>query len=241
MERTKKLEQSREISLREFFDLFMERHGSYQSENMQEFYHYRLKHLCRCPALSDTPLGNITKRLMLDYMHARIKQDGVSTATVNREAAIVKSMLFRDVEWDIINKNPLQGLKLLPEAEKRQVNLSSEQASALINELQEPIASIVEFAIYTGFRKENILDLRIESIRFHDLTPTGEVEFIIKGGRKEKFPLSPSAVEVIKRNIGERTEGHVFINPETGKRFRTIHKGFDRIVLKLDYLLMVQN
>ncbi|MFC1562748.1 site-specific integrase [candidate division KSB1 bacterium] len=113
------------------------------------------------------------------------------------------------------------------------MELTTEQASALINELQEPIASIFEFAIYTGFRKENILDLRIESIRFHDLTQTGEVELVIKGGKNEVFPLSTSAVEVLKRNIGNRTEGHVFLNPQIGERFRTINKGFDRAVRKL--------
>ena len=134
---------------------------------------------------------------------------------------------------DIIDYNPLQGLKLLPEAEKRQVNITPEQAGAILNELQEPIASIIELAIYTGFRKENILDMRIESIRFHDLDSTGEIEHIEKGGRKEIFPLSFAAVEVIKRNIGDRMEGYVFINPDTGKRFLSIHKGFDRVVRKL--------
>ena len=39
--------------------------------------------------------------------------------------------------------------------------------------------SIVERAIYTGFRKDDILDMRIESICIHDLTPTGEVELIV--------------------------------------------------------------
>ncbi|NVM04389.1 MAG: site-specific integrase, partial [Candidatus Helarchaeota archaeon] len=224
-------EQSKEISLQEFFDIFLERHGSYNSNNMQELYRYRFKQICRCPALSTIPIGNITKRLMLDYMHARIKQDRASTATVNREAALVKSMLFRAVEWDIINKNPLQGLKLLPEAEKRKVDLTPKEASELINKLQEPIAGIIEFAIYTGFRKENILSMKIEQIRFHDLTPTGEIELIVKGGRKELYPLSPAAVEIIKRNIGNRKEGYVY--PKTGDRFYSIHKGFNTVVRKL--------
>lgn len=142
-------------------------------------------------------------------------------------------MLFRAVEWDIIDKNPIQGLKLLPEAEKRQVDITLEHAGALINKLQEPISSIVELAIYSGFRKENILDLRIESISFHDLTSTGEVELTVKGGRKEVFPLSESAVEVLKRNMGDRKKGHVFLNPQTGERFRTINKGFDKAVREL--------
>ena len=56
---------------------------------------------------------------------------------------------------------------------------------------------MIELAIYTGFRLENILGMRIESIRFHDLNSTGEIEHVVKGGKKEVFPLSPAAVEVI--------------------------------------------
>jgi integrase len=177
-------------------------------------------------------MGNITKRLVLDFMHSRINQDGISPATANREMAIIKCIFSRAVEWDILSCNPLSGLKTLKEAEKRDVNINFEQATAFIRELSEPTASIVSFAIYTGFRKENILSLEIEQVRFHDVTPTGEVELVVKGGRREIFPLSP-AVEVIKRNIGNRKTGYVFINPETGTRFKTIHKGFNNTVRRL--------
>ena len=211
----------------------MERHGQYQSKSMQEVYRYRFKNISRCPELGSIPVSLISKRLMLDYMHARIEQDNASNATVNREAAMVKGMLFRATEWDIISTNPLRGLKLLPEAEKRQVNLSHDQALHLINELQEPMASIVELAIYTGFRKENLLGMKIESIRFHDTTKTDEVDLIIKGGRKETFPLGCAAVDVIKRNIRNRKEGYVFLNQKTGNRYTSINRTFDRAVRKL--------
>ena len=108
---------------------------------------------------------------------------------------MVKSMLFRATEWDILGHNPLRGLKLFREAEKRRVDITPKQASQLLAELSEPIANIVEFSIYSVFRKEIILDLRIDSIRFHDLTLTAEVE--LKGGRKELFPLGELAVKVL--------------------------------------------
>lgn len=228
-----KKEQIKSVSLREFFFQFMERHGSHQRDNTQNIYYYRFNQLCRCPSIVDIPIRNISKRLILDYMNLRMKQDGASPATVNREAALVKNILFRAIEWDVLDSNPLQGLKLLSEANKRLVMLSPGQAANLIDELQEPIASIVELAIYTGFRKNSILTLRIESIRFHDITPTGEVELIVKGGQTEKFPLCTPAVEVLKRVIGERKKGYVFINPKTGDRFYWIHKSFNRAVRNL--------
>jgi len=77
------------------------------------------------------------------------------------------------------------------------------------------------------------LSLRIESILFHDLSQTGEVKLIVKGGKKEKFPLGKLAVEVLKRAIGNRKEGYVFLNLQTGKRFYSINRVFDRAVKKI--------
>jgi len=128
---------------------------------------------------------------------------------------------------------------LFPEAEKRNVYFTTEQAASLLDELPSPMDSIVEFTIYSGFRKENILDLKIESVRFFDikpdgnLVPEGEAEIIVKGGRREKFSLGSHAVKVLRKVIGDRTEGYVFINPRTGTRYKSIHKTFNRAVRKL--------
>ena len=75
------------------------------------------------------------------------EQDGVNAATVNKEASLVKCMLFRAVEWDIIDRNTLQGMRLFKEPEKRRVNLTPEQAGKLVDELPDPVSNIAEFAI----------------------------------------------------------------------------------------------
>jgi integrase len=231
--RMKEVNKRIEVTLTDFFPKFMERHGNYQSESMQALYHVFLKNICRCKPFRKTPLLMISKGLMQSYMYTRMKIDGVTPATVNREASFVRGMLARATEWEDIPNNPLHGLRLLKEADKRQVNLAREQAEALIEKLNEPVASIAEFAIYSGFRKENILGLRIEKILFHDLTDTAEVEMRIKGGRTEIFPLGRQAVLLLKRVIGNRAGGYVFINVKTNTRYYHVHKQFDRVVRKL--------
>jgi len=140
----------------------------------------------------------------------------------------IQRMVVKFNDWLLDGKDPES-----KEGGKRDVYFSPQQAMSLISELPDPLANIVEFAIYTGFRKENILSLSIDSVRFHDLTPTGEVELVVKGGRRELFPLGSAAVEVVKQAIGNRTEGYVFINPVTGTRYVCIHKTFDRVVRSL--------
>lgn len=229
-----RVEDAKSITLLEFFPIFMERHGSLQSKKMQKLYEVCFNNIYRCESLAKIPIAKISKSLMLDYMHIRMNQDIVSAATVNREASFVKGMLSRASEWDILEHNPLQGLRLFRESEKREVHITTEQAGLLIAELPEPLANITAFAIYSGIRKENILDLRIKQLCFHDLTETGEVELMVKGGKRELFPLCKHAVKVLVRAIGNRTEGYVFLNPLTKTRYVSIHKNFDKAVRKLN-------
>ena len=45
--------------------------------------------------------------------------------------------------------------------------------------------------------------------------------------------LSQQATEIVRRAIGDRKEEYVFLNPQTGKRWVSIHKAFDKAVMKL--------
>ncbi|MFH1070583.1 MAG: phage integrase SAM-like domain-containing protein [Candidatus Glassbacteria bacterium] len=80
----------------------MERHGKNQSRSMAARYNDFFKNVKRCPESLETQLSQISKKLVLDYMHARMKQEGVKAATANREAAFLREMLSRAVEWDIL-------------------------------------------------------------------------------------------------------------------------------------------
>jgi integrase len=200
---------------------------------MQTSYQHSYKNVCRCLEIADIPIASLTKGLVLNYMYSRMKLDKVSPATVNREAAFLKCMCSRAFEWEMLPHNPFNGLRLLKEAGKREVYLSLERAESLINSFKEPISSIVEFAIYTGFRRENILSLKIEDIRFHDLTLTGEISLVTKGNKQGVYPIGSNAVSLLKRVIGDRKSGYVFISYKTGDRFRCVHATFDRAVKKL--------
>lgn len=233
METLKVSESAQSISVRDLYPVFMKRHGVLRSQSMQISYGVNFRNILRCGSIANSPLLSLSRRLVQDYMHARL-EEGVSTVTVNKELAFLKCMVSRAMDWGFIENNTLKGMHRLPESGRRDVFLSPEEAAALIRELPEPVASIVEFAIYFGFRRENILALKIESIRFNNDSGTGEVELVVKGGRLVLFPPGQSAVTVLKRVIGTRKRGYVFINPKTKTRYTTITKTYDRSVRCLD-------
>ncbi len=229
IERAQVEEKRKRLTLREFFPLFLQRHGSDRRQKTERSYKNSFKNISRCPALVDAELGSITKGLVLDYMNLR-KGEGVTPATINREKALLTCMMSCAVEWENIKDNPLRGLKSFKESGKRDIEVTGNQVAAMIESLPDSVATIVEFACYTGFRLENILSLRVEDIRFHDLSCTGDVEREVKGGRKIRFPLGERAIEVLHRAIGNRSEGYVFINPRSGTRYSSIQTSFNKAV-----------
>ena len=163
-------------------------------------------------------------------MRYRVDKEDASNATANREAAMIRNMLNRAADWGILQYNPIQGLKLLKEKPKRDVRITVDQARALVSALPSPLDNIVEFAIYTGLRKENILSLRIDQV---EIGESARIRVTQKGGKPLTIPINQHAANLFKRVIGERTTGYVFINPKTDTRYKSINRTFDRTVRKL--------
>ena len=237
LQRIKQEEKARQITLKEFWPEYLKRYGPHLSENTKVHYTIRFNMVSRCREILECPLANITKRMVLDYMNDRIERDGVSNATANREATFLKGILARACEWDLIKYNPLSRLRLLPEAPKREVNLSIEQARALLEALPPNVDLIAEFALMSGIRKENCLSLQISQLKLLDCNADqmghAEVELLAKGNKLLRLPLSGQAVDVLRRAIGDRTEGYVFLNPRTNDRYSDINYIFDKAVKKV--------
>ena len=234
LEKERKEQDLQTITLRELFSVFMDRHGRNRSLKTQESYGNSFGNVCRCPQLVDVPMATINQAVVLDYMNARMRQEGVKSATVNREKAFLSVMLTKAVAWGYLKRHPLEGMENFKEPKKRDVELTPQQAAKLIEALPtREVKNIVAFAIYSGLRLEAILDLRIEDVVFHDSGSISRVSIWDKGGEKAERLLSRHATEILKSSIGKREAGYVFINPVTGIRFQGRMGSFDRAVRKL--------
>ena len=113
------------------------------------------------------------------------------------------------------------------------MDITIHQLQALVDELKSPLSEIVEFSAWSGMRKENVLNLRIEQIIFNDLNGTALIIAKLKGGEIEETPIGPEAVKVLRSMISDRTEGYVFPNKRTGKSYVSPHKTIDRVIRRL--------
>lgn len=117
----------------------------------------------------------------------------------NRVLEIMRVMFNTAVSWEILEKNPTQGIKKFPE-HKRERYLSEDEIGRLTKVLDaEPnqmSADIIRLILLTGSRKGEVL-----SARWQDFE--GEVwakpAFLTKQNKISRIPLSQEAVDILQK------------------------------------------
>lgn len=143
------------------------------------------------------------------------KPAAVSTSTKAKHLALMKALMrAAEREWKWIEKSPV--IKVPQERNKRVRWLEPAEAKRLIDECPEPLKSTVEFALATGLRRSNIVNLKWQQI---DLQR--KVAWIYpeesKSGRAIGVALNDLAESVLRRQIG-RHHNWVFVHTESVKR-----------------------
>ncbi|MBF0192696.1 MAG: tyrosine-type recombinase/integrase, partial [Magnetococcales bacterium] len=109
----------------------------------------------------DLTLAQVTRDRVSDIGALKRKKTTVSTA--NRYLALIRSVLRKaSLEWEWIDKAPK--VRLYPEPSRRVRWLTSEEATRLLQELPEHLASMVEFILATGLRDSNVTGLEWSQI-----------------------------------------------------------------------------
>ncbi len=104
-----------------------------------------------------------------NHLRKKLTKSGTirKEASINREMAILRHMLNKAVEWDMMEKSPFdRGKSLqLKENNKRLRFLSHEEIEKLLPECPTYLRRIVVCALSTGMRRGEILSLKWEQIR----------------------------------------------------------------------------
>jgi integrase len=117
-----------------------------------------------------TPLKDITTRRVAEYRTARLgtpskHKTPLAPATVNRELALLRSILRMALAWDELDKLPT--FKLSKEVAKKRF-LTPDEITRLLEACapskNQRLRDIVTVALHTGLRKGELLALRWEQI-----------------------------------------------------------------------------
>jgi integrase len=150
----------------------------------------------------------------------------MASASVNRLLATLKNMFTKAEQWGLVPEQTLKTVrrvKLARETAGRLRFLTGDEARRLIDSCGPGLRGIVSFALHTGCRREEILSLKWEDVDlkhgFIHLPKT-------KNGEGRDIPINAELKETLRRIVRRLDSPFVFLNPETGNRYRDIKRSF---------------
>jgi integrase len=149
------------------------------------------------------------------YKMERIQS--VSPATVNREIALLKHMFNLAEQWGIYRgPNPGRSVKFLAENNLQFRFLTEAEEEVLLQACSPDLQDLVVFAINTGLRLGEILNLKWQEVDFErNILKT----LVRKNRRMLEVPLNKRASVVLRGRSSLRKCDYVFYNPKTGDKF----------------------
>lgn len=177
------------------------------------------------PILRGKYLDEITRADIVQIGEERKRATSPSRA--NRYLALIRSILNRAVKiWEWMDKAP--SVTLYKEPKRRIRYLTPAQIQALMHELPEHQKPVMMFALLTGLRKSNILNLRWSQINLSGRT-ISIAGSEMKNGNEHTVPLSDAAFQIVVGQIGKNTE---YVFTYKGKHVREINTRHFRAALK---------
>jgi integrase len=168
----------------------------------------------------DLTLVEVTPRFISEYKTKR-RGEGASPRTLNYELALMSHAFNLAIrEWEWVKENPVK--KVSKEKVSNQIErwLTFEEEKNLLASSPDWLRKIVVFAINTGLRESEILNLRWSQVDLVRKTITIQEQ---KNKGKDTLPLNERALEILKGRVGvgQSGIGHVFCGrkvPSSGPR-----------------------
>jgi integrase len=173
-------------------------------------------------------LADISPWLVERWKAERSKETGFTE--VDNELKTLKHMFNKAIEWRMTGENPARTVKLYRKTTKRERFLSHDEMGLLLNNLPYHQRPLIQFALLTGLRRANLLNLRWEQVDLDNGNLFIAAEET-KGKRDLKLPLAPEAVELLRNQTRHPESDFVFCKGN-GEPYKYIYGGFREAIKK---------
>jgi len=210
-----------------FKDLMDKYMAEYSAVNKAASSHKRDKslsaHLNR--VFGDNYLTDIKPAMVSNYKTQR-RGEGASPRTIQYELTLMSHAFnLAIMDWELIDVNPLKKVK------KETVNnsierwLTKEEEDQLLKASPKWLQDIIRFAVNTGFRQSEVLDLKWSQIDFERKTVTISEQ---KNKGVDTLPLNEATLEVLKEKSSKSHIGDDLVFP-TGQNTRFLNRNVFRM------------
>ncbi len=148
-------------------------------------------------------------------------------ASVNCDMAILGHMMSKGVEWELLETSPFKKGKRLwfKTDNQRRRFLTELETETLIQECPNHLKPIVQTALLTGMRREEILSLKWEQINHGFIFLAGGM---VKSGKGRQIPINDRLDEILRqlRQRNQLKSEYVFCDSQ-GRRFHEVKRSFN--------------
>lgn len=139
-------------------------------------------------------LDEITPKVIVAYKNKRY-EDGMAPATINRELSNLKKAFNLAMrEWEWCEQNPVARVSMEKENNKRDRWLNEEEVMQLLEACAPWLHDLVLFALNTGMRMGEILELTWRGV---DLTRRTVTVFRSKNGERRTIPVNQTVLTML--------------------------------------------
>jgi integrase len=167
--------------------------------------------------------------LLLIEKYKLERKGAVSTATINRELACLKTILSVAVDWNkLVPGFPLKKIELAKENNTRTRVLSSNEETALMAEATPHLRPMVTLALNTGMRLGEILKLRREHVNFTTRMITIPAENS-KSKKTRQVPMNEVVLDLIRKLAP--ADGFIF-RKRCGEPYENVNTGLQAACIR---------
>jgi integrase len=176
---------------------------------------------------------NQISRQMVQTFHTELHATGLAPATCDHHLKLLKRMFNLAVDWGVFpGPNPVSRVPMFNADNKREHYLDDEQLQRLVGVLRtdgnRPVCRVALFLLSTGARLNEALSATWDQI--DEQNRVWRIPALNSKSKKiRSVPLNDSALEVLGELDTKEARGHLFVNKETGKRYTTISKVWNRL------------
>jgi integrase len=158
----------------------------------------------------DRPITEITPKEVSEYLIMRSKC-GASPRQINYELMLLRHVLrIAQIEWEWIESNPAQFIRRKHVQNIIERWLTIEEEKRLSKCSPEWLRDIIIFAIHTGFRRSEIIDLTWSQIDFQRRTITITKQ---KNNCIDTVPINETVVCLLKKRLDSKIIGTELVFP----------------------------
>ena len=159
----------------------------------------------------DCMLRAVTTRQIDLFKAQRLNE--ASATTVSMELRSLRSMFSTAIKWDLISSNPCSQVELPRIPQTSPIYLTREEYQRLMSAIVvDWLKELVEFAVLTGMRRGEILNLRWRQVDLERKVIVVQSDPTFKGktGKLRVVPLSERACHILLSKIRHAPDNYVF-------------------------------